>query len=247
MNPLVSIIIASVVLALISLCGVIVLYVSKKSFHLVVPYLVALSAGSLIAGAIFHLIPEAVEIFENSLSLYLYIALGLISFYILEQYIHWHHCHRGVEEHKAPFTYLILVADTIHNLIDGAAVGAAFVESQVLGFSTTFAIALHEIPQELGDFGILIHGGWEKNKALLVNFLSSLSFLVGAMAVYIFSKSFNISFMLPFAAGNFLYIGAVDLIPEIKNNCTTRERFGYFFAFILGMAIILAMRLMHSE
>lgn len=238
MNTLTLILISSGAMAVISLVGAFTVLLSKKLFHDLIPNLVAFSAGALIGGAILHLIPESVQELGNGSTTYLLILLGIVLFYILEQFIHWHHCHKETHEHKHPVSYLILFADTIHNLIDGLAIGAAFLINPAVGLSTLIAVVAHEIPQELGDFGILIHSGWTVRRALIVNFISSLTFLAGGLIVYFLARSINVSYLLPFAAGTFIYIAAVDLIPEIKSNGELKAKFSYFAFFVLGLLIM---------
>jgi zinc and cadmium transporter len=135
-------------------------------------------------------------------------------------------------------TYLILVADGLHNFIDGLAIAGAFLVDFRVGIITWIAGAAHEIPQEFGDFGILIHGGWKKSKALWFNFISGLTMVLGGLIAYYFSASYNVSFLLPFAAGNFIYIAASDLIPEVKHSENIRANLIHYASFLLGIAII---------
>jgi len=242
MNTLGYIILSSVVMALTSLIGSLTVLFSKKFFNQLIPNLVAFSAGALIGGAILHLIPESIEELGNETGTFLLILFGIVAFYILEQFIHWHHCHKETHDHKKPVSYLILIADGLHNLIDGLAVAAAFIVSPAVGTSTLVAVAAHEIPQELGDFGILIHSGWKTGKALLFNFLSSLTFLVGALIAFLLSDKVNISLLLPFAAGTFIYIAAVDLIPEIKGDTKLKSKVSFFIALVLGLALMYLIR-----
>ena len=144
---------------------------------------------------------------------------------------------------KMPITYMILVADAVHNLLGGLFVGASFVDSMELGISAWLAAAAHEVPQELGDFAILVHGGFSKQKALLFNFVSALTFPVGGVIAYAASKAINVSFLIPFAAGNFLYIGASDLIPEVKHYHGARRNAVHFASFSVGVGIMLAIRI----
>jgi len=247
MSVLLWIILSGFVLALISLVGALAVVLTRSKFEKIVELLVAFAAGALIAGAFFHLIPEAVKLMGNGLPVYLWIVGGIVGFGILEQYIHWHHCHLPPGDHKKPFSYLILVADTVHNLIDGLAVGASFIAGTGIGITTTLAVIAHEIPQELGDFGILIHGGWEKSKALWFNFLSSLTFLLGGLIIYFLRSSTEPAFLLAFAAGSFIYIAAVDIIPEISRECTPRQKITRYSFFVLGILIFLAIKLILSE
>lgn len=247
MTTLLWIILSGIVMAVISLVGVLALILTKSRFEKIIEFLVAFAAGALIAGAFFHLIPEAVGSMGNDLPVYLWIVGGIVGFGILEQYIHWHHCHLPPAEHKKPFSYLILVADTVHNFIDGLAVGASFIAGTGVGITTTLAVIAHEIPQELGDFGILIHGGWEKSKALWFNFLSSLTFLIGGLIIYFLRSSTDPAFLLAFAAGSFIYIAAVDIIPEISRECTPRQKITRYSFFVLGILVFLIIRLLLSE
>jgi zinc and cadmium transporter len=144
-------------------------------------------------------------------------------------------------------TYLILIADAVHNFIGGVAVAGAFLIDVRVGVSTWIAAAAHEVPQELGDFGILIHGGWEKGKALLYNLLSALTFLVGALAAYGASYTFDVTFLLPFAAGNFIYIAAADLIPEIKHADDPTLNVIHFCSFLIGIALLLTLNLLFES
>jgi len=168
--------------------------------------------------------------------------LAFAYFFLLEQFIHWHHCHKVLSEHKTPVTYLILIADAIHNFIGGLAIASAFIVDIKVGLVTWLVCAAHEIPQELGDFGILIHGGWQKKKALLFNFLSALTIIIGGIVVYFLSIKIDITFLLPFAAGNFIYIACSDLIPEIKNKESIKNNLIHFSIFIAGILLILAVR-----
>ena len=139
-------------------------------------------------------------------------------------------------------TYLILIADGIHNFVDGLAVAGAFLIDIRVGVNAWLATATHEVPQELGDFGILIHGGWDKRRALTYNFLSALTFLVGGLVAYGASFAFDVTFLVPLAAGNFIYIAAADLIPEIKREVTLKLNVLHFLSFLVGLALLLGTR-----
>ena len=144
-------------------------------------------------------------------------------------------------------TYLILIADAFHNFIGGLAVAGAFLIDIRVGISAWIAAAAHEVPQELGDFGILIHGGWNKGRALLYNFLSALTFLVGGLVAYGASRTIDVTFLLPFAAGNFIYIAAADLIPEIKHEESARLNVVHFLSFMIGIALLLIVRFVFED
>jgi zinc and cadmium transporter len=210
--------------------------------------LVALAAGSLLGGAFFHMLPEAIDETGNELSVYVSLVAGFALFFLLEQYLHWHHCHRPVSAH-APLGYLILAADGLHNFLGGLAVGAAFVVDLRVGIVTWLVAAAHEVPQELGDFGILVHSGWKTRTALVYNVASALTFLVGGIVAYSLSDFVDVALLLPFAAGNFVYIAAADLVPQLTSpvGCETaverapslRDRLEQTLAFAIGLAALL--------
>lgn len=239
MSVFLWILLSTLAMSLIAWIGLITLYLNDKLLNKILLPLVALSAGALLGGAFLHMIPEALEVFPDPTILFLWVLAGFTLFFLLEQFIHWHHCHRaGCEHTKKPVTYLILVADGLHNFIGGLAIAGAFLVDIRLGLITWLAAAAHEIPQELGDFGILIHGGWHKRKALIFNFLSALTVVLGGLVAYFASQYINVAFLLPFAAGNFIYIAASDLMPEIKMNERMRTNIVLFFAFLLGIGFI---------
>ena len=226
----------------IALVGSLTLVLREVTLRKLLLPLVALAAGTLLGGALFHMIPASVDKLGNHLSIYVWILLGFAIFLGLEQFLHWHHCHRVPSEHR-PLTYLILIADALHNFIGGLAVAGAFLIDIQVGISAWIAAAAHEVPQELGDFGILIHGGWKKSSALLYNLLSALTFLIGGIVAYSASLTTDVTFLLPFAAGNFIYIAAADLIPEIKHEESGSLNVIHFFFFLTGMVLLLAIRL----
>ncbi len=227
----------------IALVGSITLLMKDHVFKRLVLPLVAMSAGSLLGGALFHLLPAAIEEMGQGLEPYLWVLAGFSSFFVLEQFLHWHHCHRPTHQHKAPLTYLILIADGVHNFVGGLAVAGAFLADIRLGLVAWLAAAAHEVPQELGDFGILIHGGWSRSKALLFNLLSGLTFLVGGLVAYAASKQLDVAFLIPFGAGNFIYIAAVDLVPEINREGRGRRAVVHFMSFAFGVTLLLLVHL----
>jgi len=230
----------------IALSGSIALILKKEALDKILLVLVALAAGSLIGGALFHMLPIAIREIGNTRSVFVCVALGLLVFLALEQFMHWHHCHRETVDHKEPSTYLILIADALHNFLGGLAIGGVFLVDIQLGITAWIAAAMHEVPQELGDFGVLVHGGWEKRKALLFNLLSGLTFLLGGMTVYFTSTHFDINtdYLIAFGAGNFIYIGASDLIPQINKEETMINNLAHYAAFAIGMALLYVLSLL---
>lgn len=236
------IILSTLIIALISFVGTLAFFFKEEILKKIVLLLVALSAGAMIGGAFFHLLPESINELGLNNNVFISIIMGFSFFFLLEQFIQWHHCHKAPSEHVHPFTYLVLISDAIHNFIDGAIIGSSFMFSKNLGITTTLVVMFHEIPQELGDFGVLIHGGWKKTKALLFNFISALSVVLGGIMSYFFAQKFNVTILLPFAVGSFLYIACSDLIPEIKRHPKLKDSLLHFLFFILGIFIIIILK-----
>jgi len=229
------ILISTFIVSLISLIGVLALAIKDQLLHKLLFGLIGFSAGALIGGAFLHLLPEALEK-TNSTVVFYYLILGIVLFFLMERYFYWRHCHEGVCNIHA-FTYLNLIGDGFHNFIDGMVIAVSFTLSVKLGIVTTIAIILHEIPQELGDFGVLVYGGFSKQKALFYNFISALTSMVGAIVGYFisdFARGFS-NFILPLTAGGFIYIATSDLIPEIHKESNVKRSTSAFIAFLLGI------------
>ena len=246
MMTLIQILVATVIISLIAFVGVLTFFLREKLLNRVLLILVALSAGALLGGAFLHLIPETISQIGLSLDIFLYLLLGFSVFFILEQFLQWRHQHTTVHGAK-PFSYLILISDGVHNFIDGLIIAASFVVSYPLGVVTTLAVALHEIPQELGDFGVLVYGGFSRTRALMFNFASAITAILGGITGYFASSLMQASvvYLLPFAAGNFIYIAAADLIPEIKHQVSLRRSLVHFGVFLIGIIIMLAVKYIH--
>ena len=238
MNQLIYIIPTTFIIALIAFIGIFTLALKERLLNQILLFLVSLSAGALMGGAFLHLLPEAVESSTES-NIFLFVLIGFILFFIIEKVLHWRHCHKGkCEVHT--FSYMNLIGDTVHNFIDGLIIAASFIVSTPLGFTTSIAIAAHEIPQEIGDFGVLIYGGFEKKKALVINFMVALTVVIGGVIGYFISRSIGraVTFLLPFAAGGFIYIAATDLIPEIKKEIDIKKSMATLLVFICGILIM---------
>ena len=223
----------------IAMVGSVTLFLKPETLNRLLLPLVAFAAGSLIGGAFFHMIPAALEATADTLGIGIAVVAGFTTFFILEQLLHWHHCHRAQSDCKQPLTYLILIGDALHNFLGGLAIAGTFLIDIRLGVTSWLAAAAHEIPQELGDFGVLVHGGWSKRRALLFNVLSGLTFLVGGLLAYGLSFRMDVSWLIPFAAGNFLYIGASDLVPEVNKHHDLKANSIHLLAFAFGLAILL--------
>jgi zinc and cadmium transporter len=233
---------SGLLMSTIALVGSATLLLRPATLERVVSPLVAFAAGSLLGGAFFHMLPAAAASGTQDLGgVFLWTMLGFSLFFALEQFLHWHHCHRASADCKKPLTYLILLGDGLHNFLGGLGVAGVFLIDVRLGITAWLAAAAHEVPQELGDFGVLIHGGWKRASALLFNFLSGATFLLGALVTYTASKTIDVSFLVPFAAGNFLYIGASDLVPEVNKHRSVPTSVVHFVAFTGGLALLWAL------
>ncbi len=252
MLPLIALILICIFLvSVISLIGIVFVVLSEKWFNKALLMLVGFASGSLLGGAFFHLIPEAIEKVGKASSItveniFLALALGFLIFFVLEKFL-WRHCHEREKCPVHPFAYLNLVGDGIHNFIDGIIIAASFMVSQdaSLGFIVTLAVAAHEIPQEIGDFSILLYGGFSKTKALIYNFLTAVTAMAGGIFAF-YGSAFlpQTPYLLAFAAGGFIYIASTDLIPELHRE---RKALNSFLQFImLSIGLFLMWMLKHA-
>lgn len=258
--------------SLVSLAGVLLLSRGRASLDRVVMYLVSLAAGVLLGGAFFHLIPEAYETHGDSLALPLYVLAGFLGFFLLERFLWAHHHGHGDEplpgrdaaaplapdegpptnidvsapdgRRFRPVVVMSLLGDGIHNLIDGMVIAAAYAASGGLGLVTTAAVLLHEVPQEVGEFGVLVRGGLSVRRALLLNFLSASMGFVGAILVLLIGAGSGafLDAIVPITAGNFIYIAAADLVPELHHEHDPREGAGHALLLLTGVLVMLALR-----
>jgi zinc and cadmium transporter len=238
-STLALIVLGGILMSAIAMVGSVTLALKPATLDRLLLPLVAFAAGSLIGGAFFHMIPASMGEPGDILNVGVLVVAGFTVFFLLEQLLHWHHCHRSGSDCKQPLTYLILIGDGLHNFLGGLAIAGTFLIDIRLGITSWLAAAAHEIPQELGDFGVLVHGGWSKKRALVFNVLSGLTFLLGGLVTYALSFQMDVSWLIPFAAGNFLYIGASDLVPEVNKHDDLKANAVHLLAFVLGLALLL--------
>lgn len=228
---------ATVVVSLVSLIGILLLRMQERLLRRVSFVLVALAAGALVGGAFFHLIPEALSL--GGQSTLVVAAIGILLFFALEKGLCWRHCHDATCDVHS-FTYLNLIGDGVHNFIDGVVIAAAFLGSTQLGLITTAVVIFHEVPQEIGDFGVLIHGGFSTARALWFNLLTGLTAVAGGVLGYFFSVHIERlqPLLLAFAAGGFVYIALADLIPELHKRRGPGESVAQFALMIAGLVLL---------
>ena len=234
-----------IIVSLISLVGIFTISISERRLRRLLLFLVSFAAGSLFGGAFIHLLPEVFNEYGFGLDVSLYFLLGIILFFILEKFIHWRHCHiPTTKRHPHHLAVMNIVGDALHSFMDGVVIAASYLSSVKLGITTTTAVILHEIPQEIGDFSVLLYAGLSRVKALFFNFLSALSAVIGTILVLVLGQKvgdFSL-FLLPITAGGFVYIAGSDLIPELHKACEpVRESIFQLIYFILGILVMVSL------
>lgn len=232
---------ASVVaVSAISFTGLLVLSLKEHVLRKYVFVLVALATGALFGDAFIHLLPESFEELENGAIAGTFTISGILLFFVLEKYLHWHH-HEDDREALRHTGKMILISDGIHNFIDGAIVAASYFASIEIGVATTLAVILHEIPQEIGDFGVLLHSGYTKKRALFLNFISAFLAVLGAIVALIIYEAAKeiIAWIIPISAGGFIYIAGSDLVPELHKTKNVRHSIAQFGAIIFGVVAMI--------
>jgi zinc and cadmium transporter len=234
-------------ISLVSLIGVLALSLNRDRLAKLTLFLVSFAVGGLFGDAFIHLLPESFQELGTNLSVSLYVISGILIFFVLEKFLRWRHCHIPTsEEHMHPLATINLVGDAVHNLIDGMLVGASYMVSLPIGIATTLAVIMHEIPQEVGDFGVLIHAGLSVKKALTFNFLSAIVAMLGAALVIMMGsmvESFSLS-LLPIAAGGFIYIAGSDLIPELHHELEVSKSLIQFVMILMGVGVMVLLTIM---
>lgn len=248
--------ISVLIVSFISFVGIFFLSINDKILKNIIFVLVSFSVGALFGDAFVHLIPEAFESGISFPAISAFILLGIIIFFVLEKFIHWRHSHieagevcenHECESHKEenqirPAGYMILLSDTAHNFLDGIIIAASYMVSIEVGITTTIAVILHEIPQEIGQFGLLMHYGFSKFKALLFNFYSALSAVLGAVVALLLGAKIDgfTPFIISIAAGGFIYIAGSDLVPEIHKTSDPKKSTIQFISILGGIALMFA-------
>ncbi|MBN2336293.1 ZIP family metal transporter [Candidatus Bathyarchaeota archaeon] len=244
-------------ISLTSFIGMFTLSINEKTLHKMLSVLVAYSAGTILGAALFDLLPEAVELVDEHL-VYPIIAVGFVFFLFLERGIYWYHGHGHVHEFEhgeekkltKAFVYLNLIGDFIHNFIDGMIIAAGFINGFTVGLTTAIAVWFHELPQEMGDYGILVYGGIDRRRALLLNFAAALSVVIGGIfgSIFIAAVEGLSGWMVAFSAGAFLFLSASELIPEMHDENDRRRALLQLAILVLGMLTIYALGIvLHHE
>lgn len=231
-----------VIVSLISLVGIILLAIKDALFRRMMLYLVSFSTGALFGDAFIHILPEVSRNYGFGMFTSVALLSGIGAFFILEKFVHWHHCHgQACEGHPHPVAYTNLVGDSVHNFIDGMIIAGSFIVSPKLGLATTLAVILHEIPTELGHFSIFVYAGFSKWKALFFNFLSALTAILGAVVTLVAGSHLQglTVFILPFTAGGFIYLAGSDLIPELHKEHDPKKSLIQFIMMLAGVGLML--------
>jgi zinc and cadmium transporter len=258
LSSLINILIATVVVSLFSLVGIYALSLKEKTLHSILLVLVAFSAGSIIGAAYFNLLPEAIEFFEEKSVVFIYITIGFVLFFFLERFIYWYHGHgheadiSGTLAERAAtkgFAYLNLIGDGVHNFVDGTVIAASFLIGFSVGLATTVAVIFHELPQEMGDYGILVYAGFKRGRALLLNFVVATTVILGGIfAVSLIGMIEALSgLLIALLAGGFIYLAASELIPELHEEKSFKKSVIQFIMFILGISLIWSLGIIFPE
>jgi zinc and cadmium transporter len=248
-------IIATSLISLVSLIGIFTLSLSERGLHRILNFLLAYSAGTILGAALFDLMPEAIELVDEHI-VFPIIAFGFVFFLFLERGLYWYHGHghshefpidgheeNDIGEVTKSFAYLNVIGDFVHNFIDGMIIAASFINGVTIGVAASIAVAFHELPQEMGDYGILIYAGIERRRALLYNFIAALSIVVGGVfgSFFIVMVEELSGWMIAFSAGAFLFLSASELIPEIHDDNDWKKSLVYIFFLLLGMFTIFSL------
>lgn len=243
---LANILLATLLVSLVSLVGV-VFFFAKLKPEKVSFYLISIASGTMLGGAFFHLIPES---FEHNTAAAGLIGAGVFFFFILEKFLIWQHCHthpHAEAHHRPKGAAMVLIGDGIHNLIDGMIIASGFMVDLQVGWSVAAAVILHEIPQEVGDFGVLMNAGYSLKKAAWANVLSATLSVLGGLVAYFFLGALPVlqTWAVPVVAGGFLYIALADLIPQLHEHVGPKD--GAIQVVLLALGFGVMMLLAHAH
>jgi zinc and cadmium transporter len=234
------------IVSIIPLFGIFILGIKIEKLSKILIYFVSFSAGALLGDAFIHLLPEIIDK-GYTISAALYILCGILMFFILEKFVHWQHCHAPITKtHVHTFAYVNLVGDGLHNFIDGLIIAASYMVSIPVGIATTVAVILHEIPQEMGDLGVMLYAGFSKVKAVTLHFVTGLVAVLGTIIGLALNSLFVNSevFLVSIAIGGFIYVAGSDLIPELHKETSVKKSLVQTISFIIGILIMMALLLL---
>lgn len=241
---------STLLVSLLSFSGLLLLAMKAPQLKKMVFILVSFAVGALFGNTFFMLVPESYALIENTKLIGVLVISGLVVMFVLEKFIHWHHCHNVSHEHdEAPLGYISLITDSLHNFTDGVLIAAAWMVSPEVGVATALAVIVHEIPQEISDFGVLLHAGFSKRKALFLNFIAACAAILGAIVTLMLGEHIEklIVFILPFAAGGFIYLAGSDLIPELNRESSLRKNLIQLAAIVAGLLLMFYISLHHEH
>ena len=239
--------ISVIIVSLLSIVVAIPLLLKKKVSEKTLLFLLSISVGVLLSTVFLEFLPEIIEQGYTTLTA-IYILAGFIALFLIEKLVHWkHQCGNKDVGHAHAYSLapINLIGDAIHNFIDGLVIAGAFVVNTAVGIAATISVIFHEIPQEISDFGVLLYSGLSKKKALTFNFITATTAIAGTILGLILASKLGgfTTFILPFAAGNFLYIAATNLLPQLHRHCKLKDSFIHIFAILLGIVIIVIVTL----
>jgi len=240
------------------LVGIYALSLKEKTLHSILLILVAFSAGSILGAAYFDLLPEAIELFEEKSVVFIYITFGFVLFFFLERFIYWYHGHGHEADISVKtaeraankgFAYLNLIGDGIHNFVDGMVIAASFLIGFSVGLATTVAVIFHELPQEMGDYGILVYAGFKRRRALFLNFVVALAVILGGISAVFFIETVEAlsGLLIAFSAGGFIYLASSELIPKLHEEKSFKKSVVQFVMFILGISLVWSLGIIFPE
>ncbi len=232
---------ATIIVSLLAFSGVFLLKIKRTHLAIVLPLVVSFAAGVMLGDVFIHIAPESAAALGDT-GVFFYLLFGVVAFLIIEKLLLWHH-HKGahIDAHEAKLTpAMVLIGDGAHNFFDGVIIAASFLNNFNLGVLSTFAIILHEIPQEIGDFGVLLSTGLKPKKVILYTFVAQLTAIAGGLITYFFLTNLAqfTQLFLPIAGGGLLYIATSDIIPELNKEVKLKENLFQIIALVLGITVM---------